>query len=227
MLGEPTPPPWPIVKFLLCCWHLHYIILSYDSPWKWLFIITSPILEVREGRLLGKGVIYTAGRYSKEVRCAWGLSWFVNWLLFCPVIFKERVITASFCRVFQNLTGGGGKEGVLKDTATPQPILTDHSFRGDLTPVGIIAARIHRDYRACRKLQGQAVEKMSRATANHIILFFHIVDVTRIRERDLGTWFHQAIPSVAWELGAPYLELKKYWARQLCPTSNPVLLTQE
>lgn len=48
----------------------------------------------------------------------------------------ERVITALLCRVFQNLPGGGGKEGILKDTATPQPILTDHSFRGDLTPVG-------------------------------------------------------------------------------------------
>ena len=40
----------------------------------------------------------------------------------------ERVITALLCRVFQNLPGSGGKEVFLKDTATSQPILTDHSF---------------------------------------------------------------------------------------------------
>lgn len=73
------------------------------------------------------------------------------------------MITALLCRVFQNLTGGGGKEGVLKDTATPQP-MTDHSFRGDLTPS---RESLLQGFTVTTELAancgGRAVEKMSRS----------------------------------------------------------------
>lgn len=141
----------------------------------------------------------------------------------------ERVITALLCRVFQNLPGGGGKEGVLKDIATLQPILTDHSFRGDLTPVGNHRCKdspwLPSLLQTAGASSGKKVE--GHCKPQHPFSFTLLMSPDRLR---LGTWFHQAIPrgKTFWGLGAPYLEFKeKCWARQLCPTPNPELLTQE